>query len=256
MFTYVNYLTNKDSQVTDRFTKAIDQLGNKKTEIRLGGIYALERISKESNKDYWAIMNILAAYVRNNSFKNEDNAEQENVLLEVQEILNVIRRRKYIYTGEFNVLDLHSTHLRKADLKNVDFYGANLEEANLGEAHLENADLRKASLENANLNKAHLDFAKLQGANLCWANLKEADLEGTHFGKADLRRACLEGADLKGTHFEETNLEGANLLGAKNLFPEQLLSAKTLYFTELDSELISKIYDVRSSLFDNPDEQN
>ncbi len=36
-------------QITERFTRAIDQLGSKKIEIRLGRIYALERISIESN---------------------------------------------------------------------------------------------------------------------------------------------------------------------------------------------------------------
>lgn len=46
---------------------AVDQLGNEKLEIRLGGIYALERISNESEKDYWPIMEILTAYVRENS---------------------------------------------------------------------------------------------------------------------------------------------------------------------------------------------
>src|SRR3954471_10607316 len=40
-------------QITERFTRAIDQLGatddkgNKRLEIRLGGIYALERISRD-----------------------------------------------------------------------------------------------------------------------------------------------------------------------------------------------------------------
>jgi hypothetical protein len=36
-------------------------------EIRLGGIYALERITNELEKDYWSIMEVLTAYVRKNS---------------------------------------------------------------------------------------------------------------------------------------------------------------------------------------------
>src|SRR5215208_1156741 len=60
----------EQGQITERFTRAIEQLGatddkgEKKVEIRLGGIYALERISRESENDYWPIMQILAAYVR------------------------------------------------------------------------------------------------------------------------------------------------------------------------------------------------
>jgi hypothetical protein len=55
------------------FTRAIDQLGavdkdgNPVIEIRLGAIYALERIAYESDQDYWAIIEILTSYVRKNS---------------------------------------------------------------------------------------------------------------------------------------------------------------------------------------------
>jgi hypothetical protein len=58
---------NREGQITERFTQAIDQLGatddkgNKLFEIRLGGIYALERIARESEEDYWPIMEILTA---------------------------------------------------------------------------------------------------------------------------------------------------------------------------------------------------
>ncbi len=71
----------RDQQVTEHFTRAIDQLGatdnegkNKKLEIRLGGIYALERIAGDSlamenypGRDYATVMEVLTAYVRQNS---------------------------------------------------------------------------------------------------------------------------------------------------------------------------------------------
>ena len=37
-----------ESQITDRFTKAIEQLGDDKLQVRLGGIFALERIACDS----------------------------------------------------------------------------------------------------------------------------------------------------------------------------------------------------------------
>lgn len=58
---------SKEDQITERFTIAVDQLGNLAIEIRLGGIYALERIESESEKDYWPIMDILTAYIRKNA---------------------------------------------------------------------------------------------------------------------------------------------------------------------------------------------
>lgn len=58
----------QEGQITERFTKAIEHLGN--TEllmVRLGGIYALERIARDSEKDHWPVMEVLTAYVRVNA---------------------------------------------------------------------------------------------------------------------------------------------------------------------------------------------
>src|SRR5215211_5252617 len=59
----------RQGQITERFTRAIDQLGNESLEIRLGGIYALERIDKESPERTYhgTVMEVLTAYVRENS---------------------------------------------------------------------------------------------------------------------------------------------------------------------------------------------
>jgi hypothetical protein len=54
----------QEAQITERFTRAVDQLGSDKLELRLGGIYALERIARDSQPDHWPIMEILTAYVR------------------------------------------------------------------------------------------------------------------------------------------------------------------------------------------------
>jgi hypothetical protein len=58
--------TNADRQrrITDSYSKAVEQLGSEKIEVRLGGIYTLERISRESTDDHWTIMETLTAFVR------------------------------------------------------------------------------------------------------------------------------------------------------------------------------------------------
>jgi hypothetical protein len=45
----------RDSQVTDRFVKAADRLAGNQVQ-KIGGIYALERIMRESEKDHAAIV--------------------------------------------------------------------------------------------------------------------------------------------------------------------------------------------------------
>ena len=54
----------QEGQITERFTRAVDQLGSESLDVQLGGIYALQRIGGSSPEERGAIYEILAAYVR------------------------------------------------------------------------------------------------------------------------------------------------------------------------------------------------
>src|ERR1039458_1521742 len=74
-------VSTREGQITDRFTKAIEQLGatdvtgRPKMEVRLGAIYALERIARDSERDHWPIMEVLMAYVRREPSPSKDAAQ-------------------------------------------------------------------------------------------------------------------------------------------------------------------------------------
>jgi hypothetical protein len=59
----------KEGQVTDRYTAAVNNLGNGKMDVRLGGIYALQRIMQDSIRDQPTIANVLATYIRTHAAK-------------------------------------------------------------------------------------------------------------------------------------------------------------------------------------------
>ena len=263
-FAWENLTTVREGQITERFTRAIDQLGaldqlgNTAIEIRLGGIYALERISTESEKDYWPIMEILTAYIRKNSsidiiqfFKKEDSLEtvpismdiQANestknkdsnavpALLDIQAILTVIARRKYSCGhGETKRLNLELTNLSTANLSKANLSGAYLSGTNLFWAKLEEANLTKTRLVEANLSKANLYKANLSGAYLSEANLSEANLIWANLSSANLSEANLSGASLISANLSSANLSEANLSGAyltsANLTSANLTSAR------------------------------
>ncbi|OCQ97131.1 hypothetical protein BCD64_16245 [Nostoc sp. MBR 210] len=217
----------QDKQITERFAKAIEQLGSEKIEVRLGAIYTLERIAKDSAKDHWTIMEILTAFVRENSPRKleEENAEntQETpkIRTDIQAALTVIGRRNCDNEQENQRLDLSNIDIRGADLgganlqktllSGANLYGANFFHANLQKAMLRQANLRAAILFNANLQRAYLI-----GANLQSTPLGEANLQGSDLTQANLLWAYLSGA----------NLQGANLKGVQNLEQRQIDSAK------------------------------
>jgi hypothetical protein len=66
-FTYRQLHTAREGQITERFTRAVDQLGSLAVDVRIGGIYALERIARDSAIDRAATADVLAAYVRTHS---------------------------------------------------------------------------------------------------------------------------------------------------------------------------------------------
>jgi hypothetical protein len=57
----------EQGQVTDRYTKAIEQLGSDKLDVPIGGIYALERIARDSARDHSTVMEVLSTFVREHS---------------------------------------------------------------------------------------------------------------------------------------------------------------------------------------------
>lgn len=188
-------------QLTERFTRAIEQLGqtaDDKLDIRLGAIYALERIAKESEELHQPVMEVLTAFLREHSQEpNEPSAAMvENVAspttlidpapsergtqrprADFQAIVTVIGRRQVRHEPADFRLDL-----RGVVLDHVSFYRGHLEGANFAGAHLQGAQFNSAHLHHANFNVAHLQRALFWGAELHDAYFEEADVKGAQFG--------------------------------------------------------------------------
>ncbi|WP_410607643.1 pentapeptide repeat-containing protein [Amycolatopsis sp. lyj-109] len=54
----------EERRVTELYTKAVEQLGSEKAPVRLGGLYALERLGQDNPKQRQTIVNVLCAYLR------------------------------------------------------------------------------------------------------------------------------------------------------------------------------------------------
>ncbi|MFN7657556.1 MAG: pentapeptide repeat-containing protein, partial [Dolichospermum sp.] len=178
--------TANQKQITERFSKAIEQLGSDKPEVILGGIYTLERIARDSAPDQWTIMEVLTAFVRQNApiiKENESQSpeDQEKFLklrISIQACLTVIAERKHPYLEnkplDLTKVNISGFNLYGADLKGANLFGADLREANhAGAVHI-GADLRGAVLAGAVLIGANLFGAVLTGAVLAGAKLTGA----------------------------------------------------------------------------------
>jgi hypothetical protein len=214
--TWQQVLISREGQVTERFTRAVDQLGSQAVDVRTGGIYALERIGRDSAADRATVVEVLTACVRHHapwppkasphdltaSGGSAPVARLQTRAPDVHAAMTVLGRAPW--RDRSIELELNDTDLRSAYLPSADLQGAFLHDV-----HFEDARLRHAVLRRANLRYAHLQNA--------W--LPEADLEG-----ADLHDADLRGANLFGAH-----LEGADLTGVRE-------DAKTTWPTWFDAD--------------------
>ena len=260
---------------TGLLVKAVEQLGATReektdssgkivsnTEVRLGAIYALEKLSRDYEPLHRQIMEIFCAYVRKNAGpprfcsvesraiyakrRWHDETDDEKAALgqriaklqppcvDVQAALTVIGRRsekqrEFEMRIESENADAGGFRLdlRGCGLTSIDLRGLRFEGADLSGSCLEGAVLNSAHLEGAMLNSAHLEGAMLiethlEGAMLSYAHLEGAVLGNAHLEGAMLSYVHLEGARLDDAHLEHAALGLAHLEGAYLTFVETL----------------------------------
>jgi predicted DNA binding CopG/RHH family protein len=185
-----NYQALVDKNTADRFSRAVEMLGDKKQiTVRLGGIYSLERIAKDSPEDYhWIVMELLTAFVRENApFPFCCNSEQlaeakkafsKPVEKDIQAILTVLGRRGNRELEPFS-LNLTKTCLR----------GANFRDTDLTDVDLCYTDLSVSDFRNANLTRVLFRYANLEDTMFMYADLDQANFSVAYISRTSFNHA-------------------------------------------------------------------
>ena len=240
-------VTSEQGHITDRLTRAIEQLGAEKTqrktvfdessvariaedtvpnlEVRLGAIYALERIAQDSERDHIPVMETLCAYIRQNAPASEaedhhlgtwpsvwigdpDNREERSEFyarlderheglhawldalplprVDIQAAMSVIGRRSASQIALERQAEF-KLDLRETDLRCVDLKDLNFDNTNFHRARLENALFTCTSMV-----KAYLHEARLEGVDAAQANFAHADLSSAYLEDASFIEAILD----------------------------------------------------------------
>ena len=221
--------TSQQGLLNERYQRGAEMLGSEILSVRLGGIYALDRLAAAHPEQYHVqVMELFCAFARNPAGRGEERttaeayAEYEQrpsepiVREDVQAVLNAISYRSRVRsqceveTDNFR-LDLRGAYLREAQLHGANLSGAILSRADLTLAEISGAVLDSSDLRRANLDSANLSQANLLGANMANSNLTGADLTRANLTKADLYRANVIEADLSGATLHRANLNLATL---------------------------------------------
>ena len=185
-------------QAAQRFARAVDQLASDRLDVRLGGIYGLERVAAggpgtaggayrlaspddptpvaSPSDDRLQAFQILSAYVRRASRQPSmgppGDPSLQARLPDVAAAATVLARRA-VLAGD----------------PPLDLCGSLLPGARLDGARLDGADLRGADVRASNLQRAELAGARLEDALLCGTQLQGADLRGARLTGARVSTA-------------------------------------------------------------------
>ena len=240
----------EQGQITDRYNAAITNLGSRSIDVRLGGIYALQRLMKDSPRDQPTVIAVLCAFVRDQALPAGRPPKTDELPAADRHSSRPDRGRHTQYSerrpGDCRGFRSRTTCPRSA------LCSAPLQSRLLGAPlptrtsparpspartssrrtspartsparssparHLTGANLNGANLNGANLNGAHLRSEFLQGAphprGPPVADLIHENLAGAHLAYADLTGANLTGAFLTSADLTGADLDGANLTGA------------------------------------------
>jgi hypothetical protein len=187
---------DQQGQITERFTRAIDQLGHEGLDVRLGGIYALERLTNDSPRDQAAVAEVLSAFVRGHAPWPPTRRDQPPA----DAPLDAVRPlREWAPDVQAALTVLGRCERPRGGPRRLDLTSTDLRHALLGDANLQLSDMSGGRLQGADLYGAQLQGAKLVGASL----------QGAYLVDAQLQDAILEAPELPGVELEDAKLDGA-----------------------------------------------
>lgn len=223
-----DYKVNKQGHITDRINKAVENLGAHKTnkdsetipnlEVRIGGIFALERIAQDSPRDHIQIMEILSAYIRKNAPVSAALSAEElhdnpftAPRVDVQTALTVIGRRKP------RQIKLEEREKYYIDLQRTALQGASLSRLNISRVLFHYSNLAGANLIRTTLIGTP-EYQKIwgvcfNGAKFTWCTIKNLEFPDTTLSCADFMRASFQDVKLS-TINQEAMLKSSTIVHA------------------------------------------
>ena len=225
----------KEGHITDRISKAVEQLGAEKTEkvqkedgtgsvertvpnieVRIGGLLGLERIAQDSTRydngrDHVRVMEILCAYVRENA-KADDAIVGPLTFLESQSSLT----DKLAKSGEI----LHwvdQLPKPRTDIAiSLKIVGGRTAEQRAIEKIALNSGTKayEPDLSNCNFQRANLSGLDFSGTNFFSSRLEGCFSQNTDFSHCNFIKSKLTGSFSANAVFRKSNMERADLSGS------------------------------------------
>ena len=222
--------TAQQSLLNERYQRGAEMLGSPVPSVRLGGIFALQRLAEERPEQYHVqVMRLLCAFVKDpdgdaatyagrqvNPIAVAQHSLRQDVQAAIEGISSILARGTFIDREPHTYVDLRGAQLSGIYLEGGDLSGADLSYADLVRADLQNTKIRGARLTRVQLQDSNLRSADLTGTNMFRTNLAQADLshatlDAAYLIQAILDEASFDQASLAQTWFSHTQVRQSQL---------------------------------------------
>ena len=239
------------SLLNERYQKGAEMLGSEVLSVRLGGIYALERLASEHPQQYHLqTMKLFCSFVRNPTgqlaidadLDGEEMGRNTELRADVQAVMTAIGGRsdvgRALEKGEDFTLDLRGAYLSYAQLS-----GANLSSADLSCANLSHANFFERRFPPPDMSEPIPSGPDQPEARPVFAGESiTPELSGLEHRRANLSLSILNDADLSSAFLLGTDVSGAQLLGAN-------LSEVSMFYVNLQKAVLMSADLSKASIF-------
>jgi len=203
----------REEHSTERYGRAIEQLGHNRIEVRIGGIYALEALAVDSGERWAAtVYENLVAYLKEHTRPVPDQPEGaglSSISTDVHAILSVLSRQRALFDANLDAL-AQDNQVQFGEGTPPPSTGAHLVGTDLDGARLEGADFSRATLTGVSFLEAALDRVRFTGATLTNTGFYGASLGLASFRNANVTACAFIEAQLYMTMFTEAILTSAD----------------------------------------------
>lgn len=249
-----------------RIKNAMEHLGSDNSNVSLGGIYELDSIARDSEKDREKILKILCSYIRvTTNPKNEDiysfhkewedksfdDRARTRVRFFVQEIINII------FSPEESVYKEYRANLSDSNMQYISFLGLEVNNALFNnsamhcaqlysedgkfETRFNNCSFNYTYLYGVNASLTHFKMCTFSEAKMCWMNLYGSNLKQCEFKFADLTCAVLTATKIDQSSFFKSTLDGAEIERLDIIQDVSFNGASFIFTSIFDTTWLSKV---------------
>jgi len=239
---------NDRGQITERFTRAVEQLGDDSAYMRMGAIQALRLIGSDNESHVSAVLNLLASFVREKSpakkmgesgysiphqkevSPRNEGDEFASLITKIFDSIPGMGRVDYI-SGDIQeslvaigkIVRKHEDSLMKmgtiyTDLSQSDMaYLRQIIDCNFSYCMFMRSDIRCASFGLCDFKMTFFNAAELYSVAFNHCDCSTASFDGAHLNYATFHHTDIDMASFKSAFCNETNFSTA-----KNLTTEML----------------------------------